>query len=489
MIAVANQYQESSVADDDVLRSLLPDSFFDFVKEFWDVIIPEDPIWNWHIETLCNELQVAAERVFAGKPKEYDIIINIPPGSTKSTICSVMFQPWTWLKFPSARHITGSHSDALSLDLSNKSRRIVQSAKYQRLFPEIKLRDDQNTKSHWENTKGGARYATSVGSKITGKHAHFISIDDPIDPKGARSEAELKAANDWMSETLPSRKVDKRIALTTLIMQRLHQNDPTGAWLTKAASTKHKTKSSKKRIRHFCLPATTEYPIKPARLKRKYVDGMLDPIRLSEDVLEEAALEGNYVFAGQYGQQPIPAGGGMFKLDNLTYVDAPPAQLVRVGRYWDKAATEGGGAYSAGVKMGIDTKDRIVILHVKRGQWATNVRENIIKNTAHDDGYDCPIGVEEEGGSGGKDSIRFTKENLRGYKVRGFRPHGDKVARADAFSIEVNDGNVLIVRGDWNHDYTEELKYFPNSTFKDQIDASSGCYKMVRQGRVVGGIF
>ena len=33
-------------------------SFFYFVKTFWDVIIPETPVFNWHIEYLCEELQV-----------------------------------------------------------------------------------------------------------------------------------------------------------------------------------------------------------------------------------------------------------------------------------------------------------------------------------------------------------------------------------------------------------------------------------------------
>lgn len=48
---------------DAVEASLCRDSFFDFVQRFWSEIISEEPVWNWHIGYLCNELQRVAERV------------------------------------------------------------------------------------------------------------------------------------------------------------------------------------------------------------------------------------------------------------------------------------------------------------------------------------------------------------------------------------------------------------------------------------------
>ena len=88
MIATLEQIQPSYTTEK---SRLCKEEFFYFVKTFWDTIISEEPVWNWHIEYLCNEIQEMAERVFEGKPKEYDLIINISPGSTKSTICSRMF--------------------------------------------------------------------------------------------------------------------------------------------------------------------------------------------------------------------------------------------------------------------------------------------------------------------------------------------------------------------------------------------------------------
>ena len=70
--------------------------FFYFVKEFWGEIIPEEPVYNWHIEYLCKELQLIVERVASRQNKLYDLIINIPPGTSKSTIATVMLPAWSW---------------------------------------------------------------------------------------------------------------------------------------------------------------------------------------------------------------------------------------------------------------------------------------------------------------------------------------------------------------------------------------------------------
>ena len=66
-------------------------SFFTFVQEFWSTIVTEEPVYNWHIPFLCEELEKVLWRVIARQPKAYDLIINIPPGTTKTTIASIMF--------------------------------------------------------------------------------------------------------------------------------------------------------------------------------------------------------------------------------------------------------------------------------------------------------------------------------------------------------------------------------------------------------------
>lgn len=468
---------------DSLEADLLRNSFYEFVREMWSEVSPETFHGNWHIEYLCDVLQTQAMRVFQGLPKEQDLIINQPPGTTKSIVASVMFAPWTWTWMPSAKHLLATHTQDLGLDLSRKARDVVRSAKYRRLFPHITLRGDQDTKSYWINEQGGFRLSCTVGGKNPmGFHAHFLTVDDPLDPQKAVSDLELKAANAFMAETLPTRKVDKMVSVTTLIMQRLHQNDPTGNWLNRGGN----------KPKHVCLPAELSEFVSPPELAERYVDGLLDPRRLPVSALENAKAElGEYGYSGQFRQHPVPLGGGMFKVDRIK-LDVAPESLQMVVRYWDKAATPEGGAFTVGVKMGrerVSDGFRYWILDVVRGQWSSEDREQRIRNTAESDGRGVIVGIEQEPGSGGKESAESTVRRLAGFRVRVDKPTGDKTLRADPFSVQVNSGNVRMTGGPWNAAFINELEYFPFSTYKDQVDATSGAFNMLVKAPVRVGAF
>lgn len=477
----------------DLIRSITKESFYEFVREFWTTIISDPPVWNWHIKYLCDELQIVAERVFQRKPKLYDLVINISPGSTKSTICSVTFPAWVWTRMPEARIIGASYSHPIAMDLSRKNRDIILSDKYQYCFSQnwnikkgnweslIKLREDQSAKSYFMNTRGGSRYSTGVGGSVTGMHGHFLIVDDPLNPNEAASEADLLTANRWMAETLPTRKVDAKIVPTILIMQRLHQDDPSHIMVERGLKDDS--------VKHICLPAELEDNISPKELRRFYVRGLMDPIRLSKEVLERNRLNlGEYAYSGQYRQDPIPRGGLMFDASKL-HIEPRPKMLKRLVRYWDKAGSEGQGAYTVGLLMGEDYNERCWILDIVRGQWNTFKREEIIKMTAAKDSPQVPIVIEQEPGSGGKESAEYTIRRLAGFRVRADRPTGDKVARAVPYSSQVNGGNVYLIPAIWNSEYINELQYFPKSKYKDQIDASSGAFnelfgKNIRAGAI-----
>jgi len=468
------------VSADKLIASVCRDSFFEFCKEFWSVIIQQKPVWNFHIPFLCDEMQQAAERVMRDETKLHDYIINVPPGSTKSTICSVMFPAWVLTRMPHARTICGSHTDQLVLDLSNKSRHIVQSERFQQLFPHIRIREDQNTKGYWMTEQGGFRFSCTVGGKNPmGFHGHFLIVDDPIDPQKVMSELEIKAANDWMTNVISSRKVDARVSVLFLIMQRLHQDDPTGNRLSNPAAGA---------VRYICLPAEDAENVKPAYLRKKYQDGLLDPVRLPRHVLtEKLALMGEFGYSGQFRQHPVPIGGGMFKTDRINFAPAP-AKFKKVCRYWDKAGTKDGGAFTVGVKMGRDMQDNYWVLDVVRGQWESFKRETIMAQTAKLDGRSVIIGLEQEPGSGGKESAENSTRRLAGYRVRADRPTGDKVVRADTFSVQVNAGNVYMDdRCGWVQTYLDELTYFPFSKYKDQVDASSGAFAELARAKLMLG--
>jgi len=469
-----------------LVRSITHERFYYFVREFWPVVVPEPYIDSWHIEYLCDEFQKDAERVFAGLPKAHDTIVNISPGTTKSTILSIMAPAWVHARRPDMRVLCASHTQQLTFELGRKCRLVEDSPLYRAAFPEMLPSADQWTKSLFMNTAGGGRLAATVGGMSpTGLHAHFILVDDPLDPQQAKkiSGAELEGANNFMSEVLPSRKVDKAVTVTWLIMQRLHQNDPSGYQLSKHGDN----------IRHICLPAERSPKVKPVNLRRRYSkDGLMDPVRLSRAVLDEARKElGEYGYSGQFGQAPVPRGGGMFKVQRIQ-TDTPPGfgskQWVGFCRFWDKAGTAGGGAYTVGFLMGRwrpagapkdGSEDVWWILDVVREQLDSAEREKLIKQTAKRDGKRVIIGLEQEPGSGGKESAQATVKRLAGYRVRVVPAVGSKEERADEWSVMVNAEAFRMKIADWNTDLIDEMKYFPYSTYKDQVDAGAGAYNIL----------
>jgi predicted phage terminase large subunit-like protein len=478
------------------MRKHCDNSLYNFLRFFWDEVSTDEFKENWHIEYECQEAEKVVHRVASNQPKLYDLIINIPPGTTKTKVWSVALPAWCWTKWYWMSFITGSYSADLSLESAEYCRDLIRSEKFRTLYPELDIKQDKEAKGNFKVVKkvqvypgqmprilqGGSRYSTSVGATVTGFHGHVIIVDDPLNPEQAVSDRELATANRWMEQTLSTRKVDKAITPTILIMQRLHQDDPTGHILAK----------KKQNVKHICLPGEIRNymnQVNPPELIKKYKNDLLDPVRMNWDVLKDLEDDlGQYGYAGQVGQDPTPPGGGMFHVDHLQVIDELPNKVnfIETVRYWDKAGTEGGkGAYTVGVKISSLTNKRWIVHDVRRGRWGTDEREDVILETAEADGRDVKVYVEQEPGSGGKESAQATIRNLAGFAVEADHPTGNKIYRADPFSVQVNNGNVMLMRGDWNHDYIEELRFFPFGTFKDQVDGSSGAFGKLTMRRQV----
>jgi len=506
-----NKFPEDIITRDEAVKTALENPYaaiislgglelYEFVVCFWNEVSDDEFKTNWHIEYLCQQLTEVAERVGNHEKKLFDVIINIPPGTSKTIICSIMFPVWCWTRWHWMRFITGSYSSDLSLESAEKSRDVMRSDKFKLLYPDIIIKEDKDTKSNYRIAKrerdkdgrirrvilGGGRYSTSTGGTITGFHGHINIWDDPLNPKQAVSDALLKVANDWITQSASTRKADKDVSVTIMVMQRLHQNDPTGFMM-------EKTKGGKL-IKQICLPGEIRHfkdQLAPPELESFYKDDLLDPVRLSWTALKEMEADlGQYGYAGQVGQHPTPPGGGMFKVDNFQIIDALPGDIHRqqVMRYWDKAGTEGAGKRTAGVKILKLANRKWVILDVRKGQWAAEKRERIIRQTAEGDERNCEIGIEQEPGSGGKESAEATVKNLAGFVVHKDLPKGDKIYRAEPFAIQVNEGNVMLLRGDWNHEFVEELRFFPFGNYKDQVDAASAAFNLLASKRIAGRI-
>lgn len=184
------------------------------------------------------------------------------------------------------------------------------------------------------------------------------------------------------------------------------------------------------------------------------------------------------------GNWKIRAAGKVFNPEWFRIVDAVPFVMTKVVRYWDKAATEDGGSFTAGVLIGLYA-GRFYVIDVVRGQWTAGTREQQIKNAAYMDqqrwGDAYEIWIEQEPGSGGKESAQSTIRNLAGFTAHADRVTGDKETRAGPFAAQAEIGNVCVQRASWNASYLSELAAFPTGTYADQVDASSGAFNNVTQ--------
>lgn len=478
-----------------VRRALNDKSLYEFVKWGWAEVSPDDYEDNWHIPFMCKPLEKLAKRVGKNKAKKHDLIFNVPPGTSKTRVVSVLFQVWCWTKWYWFNFITASHASPLSIENADLARDLIKSEKFKQIYPELYIRADKDSKTNFKIVKiigykkngkpivrnGGSRYSTSVKGMGIGLHAHIQICDDLINPKEALSKNALDTANHFLDHTLSGRKTNKKVTPLILIMQRLSEEDP----------TKHLLDKKGKKIKHFCLPGEIrEYKkyLKPKSAEKYYIDDLLDPKRLGWKVLRELESDlGQYGYAGQIGQHPTPPEGGMFKVNNFDIAHIPfnPRSVIKTVRSWDKAGTTEAGAFTVGVKMSYLTGGRIVIEDIIRGQWSSDKRERIIKRTTYNDGHNVKVIVEQEPGSGGKESAQATVRNLIGYTVVIDRPVGDKILRADPLSVQVNNGNVILMKGKWNKEYIKEFRLFPFKKLKDQVDATTAGFNYLVQKKEV----
>ena len=166
-----------------------------------------------------------------------------------------------------------------------------------------------------------------------------------------------------------------------------------------------------------------------------------------------------------------------------------PAFLTHWTRYWDKAGTDSAGDYTAGVLMG-KAGSLFYVLDVVRGQWSAASRMKVIHQTTVQDALVCPrysVWVEQEGGSGGKESAEATIADLAGYDVHKEPVTGSKVVRANPYAAQCEVGNVRLIAGPWNAAYLDELCAFPEGPHDDQVDASSGAFAKLAKAQHSAG--
>lgn len=456
-------------------------SLAQFVKSSWHLIEPgTELVWNWHLDVLCAYLEAVA----SGKIKR--LVINIPPGTMKSSIVAVAFPAWTWIADPGHRFLNITNEQGLALRDALKAKTILESEWFQDKWP-LPFDKRQNEKILYRNTSQGFRQSLGINSNITGKRGDTLLLDDPNDATQAESVAHRTAVNQAYDLKISNRLNEPNIdnpnaSAIVLISQRLHVNDLSGHVL------------AKKEIPWTNLVIPMEYEGKPTydpekdigrpdladprteegellftfRFNRKTVNGM------KEDL-------GSYGTSGQLQQRPSPKGGGIIRLNWFKRYDTMP---IRRPEHT--------------LRLSIDSanKDKEINDPSVCGAWLTtdaghfllevwrdrviypDLKSKIISLLDHWKPNECIIEDKASGQQLIQDLKRETFHNIIANDPTG---QGDKIVRISNESPAIEAGHVWLPKSaPWLHELETEIEQFPKGDHDDQIDMISQFLKRIR---------
>ena len=365
----------------------------------------------------------------------YDLLINCPPGSSKSLIISVFFPAWIWLNNPSAKIITASYSHKIAEELSGKSLRLIQSDLYSKL---VSFKLDSVAVNNIKNNRGGQRFVTSTNGTVTGIHADIIICDDINSPQSIFSESDREQTRKFIQEILPSRKTNPKRSYSIYVQQRLHNEDGTGIVL-----------KSKRKLKHICIPAINDNgeSFFPSRFTIEFLNSMKEQL-------------GSISFAAQYNQITQDAQGGIIKKDwikELITADKPCT-------YFLDSAYGGTKADDNAIIGCYKDLNNLVIQMCEINKYEF---PELIKWLKQNLPVNAKIYI--EGKASGKSIIQTLRQQTS-FNIIETQPKGSKLERKNAASPYFESGRIIINQYiNYKTDMIEQL-IFDNTKHDDILD-------------------
>lgn len=522
-------------------------SFAEFCRQAWHVVEPSTELeWNWHHQLMCDVLQAMflawrdARMTRGRRAQDYDnyvrnAVFNVPPGSLKSRIIAVCFQPWCWLLEPGTKFICLSVNEDATLRDGRMSRDLIRSEWYQSLLPSAswELKADQDAISNYGNTVGGERLSKPSGSEIVGLRGDILLIDDPNNPKEAENKVERDKVNSLWETNIANRVNDPRRSLRIGVQQRTNALDWTGyviknqglwspdkqfGWLhvvLPAEFEKERAYRTPECLRKYMTwpGATPDDPrtyegesIHKTRFTKEYLDGEKERWRHSGQYAGQmqqrpSALEGQLVHRKWWGfcrlakgvREDIPVGGhprpnlchdgNAFAIHRkLETHDDPDMDWITISVDPAAKKTEKGSAYGLLCIAGKGGRRFVLDDRTQRGAFHEILE--VIADMVRQWRPDTILIEPKAAGPDLMDTLR--EQMLRGdipmVSIEEAEPgNTDKEMRLQACIPYIKNGAVYLLDGaPWLADFVEELSSFPNGENDDRVDALSQCLNHIR---------
>lgn len=423
---------------------------------------------------VCAHLQAVVETP-EGLPPVRDLVINVPPGMSKSVITSVLWPVWAWTLKPHWKFIFTSYSEKLVNREADRSMRLVLSDWFQERWGKtlgLTIVDGMRAAAgFYENTRGGMRYSVQMGGQVTGFHGHVLVADDPhkvsdvsIGGDSAKNTVEGDVF-DW-NNTFSNRTADPINFKRLVIMQRVHEVDISQQMVDAGAT-------------HLRLPMEfeAENPCKtPYGGDWRTEEGeLLAPARFPAEVV--ALKKTQYTplqYAAQCQQRPAPADGIIFRQTHFAnrfrgipaginkLILSVDATFKKTDRS-DYCIVQCWGARGAAEFFLLDQlreraglAEAIQMIRQMKAKWP-RVSSILVEDKAN-----------------GSAIIQTLRNELPG--VLPVNPEGGKEARANAVEPYFAANNISFPADDiapWMKAFVAALTGFPNARFDDEVDAAT----------------
>ncbi len=450
--------------------------FRDFVRMAWPHVEPGTTfIPNWHVDCVADHL----EAVFYREINR--LAINQPPGTMKSILGSVLWPAYCWTQAPESKVIAASFSDRVVERDALRSRQLMETPWYQARWGH----KWQPNKKRWNikefrNNRAGFRFSVTVAGSVTGEHAHYQLVDDPIKPLDASlgkvDTKKLQAVIEWWDGTMSSR-LTHPLNPRVIMMQRLHPKDLCGHVLKDNAYEHLMIPMRYEPKRAFFINATK------AKDPRTKEGELLWTKRFDEEALKVRERELGASVPGQEQQRPAPAEGNVVNPKWWQRYKVLPPNLTDWIVSCDLSGKETeAGSYTVLQVWARRNADYFLVDQFRKRCDFTVQVEALMNLCTRYPQIKTKL-VEDK--SNGTPLITTLKRHVSG--VQQWPPKGeakgDKYACLNAVAYMIKSGNVFIpddTTSVWSEEYVIEHTNFPNHDADDQVDATSqalGFYK------------
>lgn len=387
------EWDDLSFPERVIIRSKSTKSFLNFTRIWFELIQGDRLLVNWHHRLMASKI----DDLLAGRLVPRNLIINIPPGGTKTEFFSIHFPAYVnslvqEKRLKRFRNLNISFADTLVKRNSRRTRDIIASREYQEFWP---CSFGVNQAEEWEikDERGrsiGQTVSRSSNGQITGGRGGYygpefsgmVMLDDYNKPVDMLSESRRKSANTLLVNTIRSRRGDKSKEHPTpfvSIQQRLHTDDATGFMLSGGMGVP---------FHHVAIPAMID---------EKYIQSLDEPWRSlcwetvkdtdsvvvggvrywsywpqMEDVNDLLQLweKDRYTFLSQYQQNPMALTGGIIDTSWFrTYTTLPKLTHRAVYVDTNSGKVEDWLDYTVFTLAGMGVDGNLYIIDVVRGRW------------------------------------------------------------------------------------------------------------------------